>query len=58
MPLGYADRHVMKVSGNPYGASFVSRSSASPDDVALEAARLQGARLARTAGYLAQGLGR
>jgi NAD(P)H dehydrogenase (quinone) len=56
MPLGYADRHVMKVSGNPYGGSFVSRSSAAPDDVALEACRLQGARLARTAGYLASGL--
>jgi NAD(P)H dehydrogenase (quinone) len=46
----------MKVSGNPYGGSFVSRSSAAPDDVALEACRLQGARLARTAGYLASGL--
>ncbi len=56
MPLGYADRHVMKVSGNPYGGSFVSRSSAAPDDVALEACRLQGARLARTAGHLARGL--
>lgn len=49
MPLGYADRHVSRVTGNPYGASFVSRGGAAPDDDALEAARLQGARLARVA---------
>lgn len=49
MPLGYADRHVAKVTGNPYGASFVSRSGAATDDDALESARLQGARLARVA---------
>lgn len=54
MPLGYWDPHLLKVSGNPYGASFVSRKGASPDDVALEAARLQGQRLARVASALRQ----
>lgn len=49
VPLGYADPHVMRESGNPYGASFVSRKGAGPDEVALQAARLQGARLARVA---------
>lgn len=49
MPLGYADRHISRVTGNPYGASFVSRGGSAPDDDALEAARLQGARLARVA---------
>lgn len=49
LPLGYGDPHLLKVSGNPYGASFVSRSGAPPDQVALEAARLQGVRLARIA---------
>lgn len=52
MPLGYQEPHVARQSGNPYGASFVSRSSAPVDEVALEAARLQGARLARIAGQL------
>ena len=53
MPLGYGERHVMKESGNPYGASFVSRGGSSPDDVSLEAARLQGVRLMQVAGALA-----
>ncbi|MGD9991289.1 NAD(P)H:quinone oxidoreductase [Pseudonocardia sp.] len=44
--LGYTDPHLME-SGNPYGGSFVSRRSAPPDDDALRACRLQGARLAR-----------
>lgn len=52
MPLGYLDRHVTKVTGNPYGASWVSRSGSVPDDDALHTARLQGARLARTAAAL------
>ena len=52
MPLGYADEHVAKVTGNPYGASWVSRKGAAPDDDALEAARLQGLRLARVASAL------
>lgn len=54
VPLGYAEPHLMK-SGNPYGGSFVSRKSAAPDDEALEALRLQGARLARIAGYVSEG---
>lgn len=52
IPLGYADQHVARVTGNPYGASWVSRSGALPDSDALEACRLQGARLARVAGRL------
>ena len=59
LPLGYgedpADPSLMR-SGNPYGGSFVSRSSAAPDDEALVACRLQGARLARITGYVATGL--
>jgi NAD(P)H dehydrogenase (quinone) len=55
LPLGYGDTHVAKVSGNPYGASFVSRKGAAPDDVALEAARLQGARLARVTRWVVAG---
>jgi NAD(P)H dehydrogenase (quinone) len=46
MPLGYAHEHVARVSGNPYGSSFVSRKGAAPDDDALTAARVQGERLA------------
>ena len=46
MPLGYPDKHVLKNSGNPYGASFVSRSGSEPDDDALQAANTQGKRLA------------
>ena len=53
VPLGYADQHVAKVTGNPYGASFVSRKGAPPDDEALEACRLHGARLARVTTALA-----
>lgn len=49
MPLGYLDRHITKVTGNPYGTSWVSRSGSAPDDDCLHAAHLQGARLARTA---------
>ena len=52
VPLGYVDPHVARVTGNPYGASWVSRSGAPPDDASLEACRLQGARLAQVAGRL------
>ncbi|GAA4706964.1 NAD(P)H:quinone oxidoreductase [Pseudonocardia yuanmonensis] len=52
MPVGYADPH-LKESGNPYGGSFVSRGSAPPDDVALQACQLQGARFARITAQLA-----
>lgn len=53
MPLGYRDPHVLKQSGNPYGASFVSRSGAEPDNDALKAARIQGRQLATLASALA-----
>jgi NAD(P)H dehydrogenase (quinone) len=56
MPLGYLDRHITKVTGNPYGTSWVSRSGSAPDDDCLLAARMQGARLARCAGALASAL--
>jgi NAD(P)H dehydrogenase (quinone) len=56
LPLGYGERHLMKESGNPYGGSFVSRSGAAPDDVSIEACRLQGVRLAKFASYVATGV--
>jgi NAD(P)H dehydrogenase (quinone) len=49
MPLGYADPTVAKVTGNPYGASWVSRKGASPDEDAVAAGRAQGRRLAKVA---------
>ncbi|MEM8904709.1 MAG: TrpR-binding protein, partial [Actinomycetota bacterium] len=52
LPLGYVDPHLM-TTGNPYGATWVARSGSDPDDDALQAARLQGARLARVAGAIA-----
>ncbi|WP_433801433.1 NAD(P)H:quinone oxidoreductase [Actinomycetospora sp. CA-084318] len=52
MPLGYAADPSLMSSGNPYGASWVSRSSTAPDDEALGAARVQGTRLAQVAGRL------
>ena len=55
MPLGYENEHLLKVSGNPYGASFVSRKGAGPDDVALTAARIQGERLARITAWIRAG---
>ena len=55
LPLGYENEHLLKVSGNPYGASFVSRKGAGPDHVALTAARLQGERLARISGWIKAG---
>lgn len=56
LPLGYADPHVRKVAGNPYGASFVSRGSAPSDEVALEASRAHGRRLAQVAAWMRAGL--
>lgn len=55
VPLGYAHPH-LKDSGNPYGGSFVSRKSATPDKEALEALNIQGNRLATITGYVADGL--
>jgi NAD(P)H dehydrogenase (quinone) len=52
MPLGYPDEHVRAVTGNPYGASFVSRGGATPDDDCLLSAQTQGKRLARAAAAL------
>jgi NAD(P)H dehydrogenase (quinone) len=52
MPLGYAADPSLMSSGNPYGASWVSRKSAAPDDAALQAARVQGTRLAQIAAKL------
>lgn len=46
LPLGYTDDAV-KVTGNPYGSSWVSRKGSPPDDDALATARHQGRRLAR-----------
>jgi NAD(P)H dehydrogenase (quinone) len=53
LPLGYTDDTV-KVTGNPYGASWVSRKSAAPDDDALATARHHGRRLARVSAAVAQ----
>lgn len=55
LPLGYENEHLLKASGNPYGASFVSRKGAAPDDVALTAARMQGERLARVTSWVRAG---
>ncbi|CAB4878155.1 unannotated protein [freshwater metagenome] len=52
VPLGYADGHIARVTGNPYGASWVSRSGSTPDGDCLEACRIQGRRLAVVAGKL------
>ena len=52
LPLGYTDASV-KVTGNPYGTSWVSRKGSTPDDDALATARHQGRRLARVASALA-----
>lgn len=46
MPLGYTAPVVMKTTGNPYGASWVSRKGSEPDADAILAANAQGARLA------------
>ena len=54
LPLGYTDPRIME-TGNPYGGSFVSRKSAAPDEDAVAACRVQGARLARITRYVAAG---
>ncbi len=56
LPLGYADPHVRKGAGNPYGASFVSRGSAPSDEISLEASRAQGRRLAKVAAWMRAGV--
>ncbi len=52
LPLGYSDATVDE-TGNPYGASWVSRKRSVPDDAALATARWQGQRLARISGAVA-----
>jgi NAD(P)H dehydrogenase (quinone) len=52
MPLGYTDATVDE-TGNPYGASWVSRKRSIPDDAALATARWQGRRLARVSAAVA-----
>ncbi len=45
-PLGYVNTFVRKESGNPYGASLYASSANTTQDTHLQAARLQGERLA------------
>jgi NAD(P)H dehydrogenase (quinone) len=52
LPVGYTGAAASAL-GNPYGASWVSRKGAGPDDTALGAARHQGERLARFAAAVA-----
>jgi NAD(P)H dehydrogenase (quinone) len=54
LPVGYS-APIFHEHGNPYGASWVSRKSAPPDDTALEAARQQGRRLAQVTGAFVRG---
>jgi NAD(P)H dehydrogenase (quinone) len=56
LPLGYTADVINAETGNPYGASWVSRRSAAPDEHALEAARHQGRRLATVTRAVAAGL--
>jgi len=46
MPLGYPNSFVQKESGNPYGASLYASRENTSQDTHLQAARLQGERLA------------
>jgi NAD(P)H dehydrogenase (quinone) len=55
MPLGYGDAHVSKVTGNPYGASHVSRKGAGPDEDTLKACFIQGSQLAQVSSWVAAG---
>ena len=54
LPTGYT-APIFHEHGNPYGASWVSRKSAPPDDTALEASRQQGRRLADVTSALVRG---
>jgi NAD(P)H dehydrogenase (quinone) len=54
LPTGYTAA-IFHEHGNPYGASWVSRRSAPPDDTALDAARQQGRRLADVTGAIVLG---
>jgi NAD(P)H dehydrogenase (quinone) len=48
LPLGYTGDEV-KVTGNPYGASFVSKKGAAPDAASIATAKHQGRRLVKVA---------
>ncbi|MGC9541864.1 NAD(P)H:quinone oxidoreductase [Streptomyces sp. UG1] len=53
VPLGYTDDIVYAAGGNPYGTSWPAGfPSTPPDEVTLDCARFQGARLARFATLL------
>ncbi len=52
VPTGYTDEAFDAAGGNPYGTAHASGTGL-PGDVALQAARAQGQRLARVAGALA-----
>jgi len=54
VPLGYTDDIVYAAGGNPYGTSWPAGfPSTAPDEVTLDCARFQGARLARFTTLLA-----
>jgi NAD(P)H dehydrogenase (quinone) len=52
VPLGYSPPELF-ATGNPYGATWVSQKGSMPDDATINAARIQGARLARFAARVA-----
>ncbi len=53
VPPGYTDPALFAAGGNPYGTAWTSgQDSTKPDAAALQAARIQGARLARVAAAL------
>jgi NAD(P)H dehydrogenase (quinone) len=54
VPLGYTGPSVF-TTGNPYGSSWTSGGKDGPDEVTLEVARLQGARLAKVTKLLFPG---
>jgi NAD(P)H dehydrogenase (quinone) len=49
VPPGYTDPTIAEAGGNPYGAAYASRGRGAHLQAVLEAARYQGARLARYA---------
>jgi NAD(P)H dehydrogenase (quinone) len=54
VPPGYTDERLYAAGGNPYGTSFAAGGGEGvPDEAALEAARIQGRRLAEYARLIA-----
>lgn len=50
VPPGYTDPQLFAAGGNPYGTAWASgQANDRPNDAALQAARIQGARLAKAA---------